>query len=294
MPTVVISFLVIYFLYVVGRVAIVPVFASFALAYLLNPIVQAGVKRGLSRTFSAIAAILLVSFAIGAFMTYVVPDLWAESTKAGQNIADKFTPENAARQREYLRRYSPALERVAGDKIEKFLSDPVTFYNDSMGTETTMDEEGKIVVKNGGSAIVETLVSSLDLLLVPFFVFYILVDFQRWRDSFESFNSASVSRSVQPSVRRIRAHSRILCARSASDRSNYGGLLRRRFLVSRRSGVGGHRAHRRSAQRRSVCRHDSRHFARRRIHSGGRRRSSGTLPPLWEFLLPCRRSKAII
>ena len=38
-PTVVISFLVIYFLYVVGRVAIVPVFASFALAYLLNPIV---------------------------------------------------------------------------------------------------------------------------------------------------------------------------------------------------------------------------------------------------------------
>ena len=118
-------------------------------------------------------------------MTYVLPDLWAESTKAGQNIADKFTPENAARQREYLRRYSPALERVAGDRIEKFLSDPVTFYNDSMGTETTMDEEGKIVVKNGGSAIVETLVSSLDLLLVPFFVFYILVDFQRWRDSFE-------------------------------------------------------------------------------------------------------------
>ena len=146
---------------------------------------QAGVKRGLSRTFSAIAAILMVSFAIGAFLTYVVPDLWAESTKAGQSIADKFTPENAARQREYLRRYSPALERVAGDRIEKFLSDPVTFYNDSMGTETTMDEEGKIVVKNGGSAIVETLVSSLDLLLVPFFVFYILVDFQRWRDSFE-------------------------------------------------------------------------------------------------------------
>ena len=30
------------------------------------------------------------------------------------------------------------------------------------------------------------LVSSLDLLLVPFFVFYILVDFGNWRDSSES------------------------------------------------------------------------------------------------------------
>ncbi|HEX9928501.1 MAG TPA: AI-2E family transporter, partial [Pyrinomonadaceae bacterium] len=37
----------------------------------------------------------------------------------------------------------------------------------------------------GGSVVLETIVSSLDLLLVPFFVFYILVDFPRWRDSLE-------------------------------------------------------------------------------------------------------------
>ena len=101
-PTVVISLLVLYFLYVVGSVAIVPVLASFALAYLLNPIVYQGEKRGLSRTWSAITAILLVSLVITAFMTYVVPDLWSESTKAGSRIAENFTPENAARQRFYL------------------------------------------------------------------------------------------------------------------------------------------------------------------------------------------------
>ncbi len=184
-PTVVVSVLTLYFLYVVGRVAIVPVLASFALAYLLNPLVQQGVRRGLSRTVSAVSAILLVSLAVAAFMTYVVPDLWAESTKAGQSIADKFTPENAARQRAWLKRYSPALERVAGDRIELFLSDPVKFYNESMGTETVVNEEGEITVKNGGSEMLGMFVSSLDLLLVPFFVFYILVDFGRWRDSFE-------------------------------------------------------------------------------------------------------------
>ncbi len=188
MPTVVVSILILYFLYVVGSVAIVPVLASFALAYLLNPIVYQAEKRGLSRTWSAVAAILLVTLMMTAFLAYVVPDLWAESTKAGSRIAENFTPENAIRQRAILKRYSPALERVAGDKIEKFLSDPVAFYNENMTTATTtVDENGTLTTSaaGGGSVILDTLVSSLDLLLVPFFIFYILIDFQKWRDSLE-------------------------------------------------------------------------------------------------------------
>jgi predicted PurR-regulated permease PerM len=189
-PTVVVSIFTLYFLYVVGSVAIVPVLASFALAYLLNPVVYQAEKRGLSRTMSAIVAILLVTLVIAAFMAYVVPDLWSETTKAGSKIAENFTPENAARQRMYLRRYSPPLEAVAGDKIEKFLSDPAAFYNENMATQATatVDEEGKITTTtNGsGSAVLSTLVSSLDLLLVPFFVFYILIDFQKWREALEA------------------------------------------------------------------------------------------------------------
>ncbi|MEP7038365.1 MAG: AI-2E family transporter, partial [Acidobacteriota bacterium] len=186
-PTIVVSTLILYFLYVVGSVAIVPILASFALAYLLNPIVYQAEKRGLSRTVSAIIAILLVTLVVTAFMAYVVPDLWAESAKAGANIAENFTPENAARQREFLRRYSPALEKVAGDKIEKFLSDPFTFYNENISTATTVDEKGNVKAGGGGgSAILAILSSSFDLLLVPFFVFYILIDFQKWRDSLES------------------------------------------------------------------------------------------------------------
>lgn len=186
-PAVIVSVFTLYFLYVVGSVAIVPVLASVALAYLLNPIVLQGEKRGLSRTVSAIAAILLVSLVIVAFMTYVVPDLWAESTKAGSAIAESFTPENAEQQRGFLRRYSPALDRVAGDKIQQFLGDPVAFYNENLTTPTTtIDESGTIKQTGGGNSVVWTTInSSLDLLLVPFFVFYILVDFRIWRDSLE-------------------------------------------------------------------------------------------------------------
>lgn len=186
-PTIVLSVLILYFLYVVGSVAIIPVLASFALAFLLNPIVQFAEKRGLSRTVSAIVAILLVVLVITAFMTYVIPDLWSETSKAGAKISENFTPENAARQREFLKRYSPALEKVAGDKIEKFLSEPIAFYNENVSTATTVDEQGNVkAAGGGGSIILEILSSGFDLFLVPFFVFYLLIDFQRWRESLES------------------------------------------------------------------------------------------------------------
>lgn len=187
-PTTVVSVLVLYFLYVVGSVAIVPVLASFAVAYLLNPIVYQAEIRGLSRTMASIVAILLVGLVISAFLAYVVPELWAESSKAGTKIAESFSPENAARQREMLRRYSPALERVAGERIEKFLSDPMTVISSSTSTKTTTTTPDGTEITTGAddeSTLLSTVASSLDLLLVPFFVFYILVDFQKWRDSLE-------------------------------------------------------------------------------------------------------------
>ncbi len=86
-----------------------------------------------------------------------------------------------------LRRYSPALEKMAGESIEKFLSEPFTFYSENVATSTTsVDAEGNVVATGGaGSMISSVLSSSLDLLLVPFFVFYILIDFGSWRVSLE-------------------------------------------------------------------------------------------------------------
>lgn len=184
-PTVVISILILYFLYVVGSVAIVPVLASFAVAYLLNPIVLQFEKRGISRPISSVVAILLVTLVVIAFLAYVLPDLWSESRKASEQIADSFTPENAARQREFLRRFSPALERVAGERIEKFLSDPVTVISNATTATTTVGDGTEVTTAGSTSLIISTISSSLELMLVPFFVFYILIDFQKWRGSLE-------------------------------------------------------------------------------------------------------------
>ncbi len=119
-PTLVISALVVYFLYIFGSVALVPVLASFALAYLLDPIVWQFEKRGLSRMWSSIISILLVTLLITAFIAYVIPDLWAESTRAGTKIAQNFTPENAAQQREVLRNIRPRSKKWRAIKSNNF------------------------------------------------------------------------------------------------------------------------------------------------------------------------------
>jgi len=173
-PSVVLTLIVLYFLYVVGSVALVPVLASFALAYLLNPVVSQGERLGLSRPIATAVALVLVTLAVIAFLAFVIPDLWEQSTNAFQRILRNFTPENAARQRETLRLYSPALDRMAGARIEQFLRNPAQ----AIGSPA-------LLAAGGLSGFLSTAVASLDLLIVPFFVFYILIDFATWRDSME-------------------------------------------------------------------------------------------------------------
>ncbi|HET9530769.1 MAG TPA: AI-2E family transporter, partial [Blastocatellia bacterium] len=160
-PAVILIVLLLDLIFVLGSVALIPVLASFALAYLLNPLVLVGEKRGLSRPVSALLAMFLVGASIAAFLTFVIPDLWSQTVTSTQKVLSNFTPQNAARQRSLLRRYSPALDRVAGNQLEQFLSNPA----ETLGASSTW-------LAGGLSGFLATAAASLDLLLVPFFVYY--------------------------------------------------------------------------------------------------------------------------
>ena len=174
-PAAVFIVLLLDLLYVVGRLALVPVLAAFALAYLLNPIVYHVEKRGLSRPIAALAALLIVTLVAVGLLLFIIPGLWEQSIAVGTNLMVYFTPQNAARQRAALRRYSPGLDRVAGDRIERFIRDP----SGVLGSPSTW-------FAGGLSDFFQTAAASVDLLLVPIFVYYILVDFSAWRDSLEN------------------------------------------------------------------------------------------------------------
>lgn len=173
-PAMVCAVVIIYLLYVIGSVAMIPLLASFALAYLLNPIVLALEKRGFSRAIAAILTLLGVTLVIAAFLTFVLPDLITRGADAGQKLTRYFTPENAARQRFYIRRYSPILDRFVGNRVEQVLRDPAA----AIGSPSTW-------FAGGLSGFLAGAVASLDLLLVPFFVFYLLLDFGKWREGCE-------------------------------------------------------------------------------------------------------------
>ncbi len=173
-PILIVTTLVLYLIYVLGSVALIPVMASFALAYLINPLVLQGEKFGLSRTLATALALLFVTGVIAAFLYFVIPELWEESAKAGQMILQHFTAENAARDRALLKRYAPFLDKMVGDKLEKLLRNPA----EMIGSPA-------ILAAGGLSGFLTTAANSLDLLLIPFFVFYILIDFSRWRTSLE-------------------------------------------------------------------------------------------------------------
>lgn len=73
-PTAIAVVLLLDLLYVVGQVAIVPVLASLALAYVLNPLVERVERHlGVSRALAAGLALILVGAGLVLFAFIVIP-----------------------------------------------------------------------------------------------------------------------------------------------------------------------------------------------------------------------------
>src|ERR687897_977542 len=64
------------------------------------------------------------------------------------------------------------LDRVIGWRVYSFIRSP-----------NRVMEESQSWLAGGATGFLATAAGALDLLLIPFFVYYILVDFQSWRKS---------------------------------------------------------------------------------------------------------------
>jgi predicted PurR-regulated permease PerM len=173
-PTALLVAVLTYLLYIIGRVAVVPVLASLALAYVLNPVVEVFERRGFSRIISASLALLLVTACVLLFIWFVIPDLWNHTAAAGDTVLKAFTEKNAEQVRAKIHEISPLADRIIGYRVYNFIRNPnsVIEISQSWAAGSLTD-------------FLTTAASLLDLLLIPFFVFYLLVDFRDWRDSSE-------------------------------------------------------------------------------------------------------------
>ena len=174
LPAFVLALAFLYVTYVVGQVAIVPLLASFGIAYILNPITESIEKRGFSRAIAAFLSLVIVAMLILGFAWFVIPDLWEQAVNASQIILNNLNEENARNIRAEIRKLSPFLDSVIGYRVYRFIRSP-----------NVLVQESNSWFAGHATDFLATAANALDLLLIPFFVFYILVDFSAWRISFD-------------------------------------------------------------------------------------------------------------
>ncbi|MEO6726027.1 MAG: AI-2E family transporter [Blastocatellia bacterium] len=166
-----IAFLV--FAVISGRIILVPILISVALAYLLAPVVGWFERRGWSRSSSAILAITAVSLMVVLVLIFVLPGLWKQLSQSyDQANALVNDPSRINALTAKVKEINPQLYDLLNVQVEKY---------------RTSIQPGKIFgwiggwLQTGLFKLVDLTASILDLLLIPFFIYYLLADYREMR-----------------------------------------------------------------------------------------------------------------
>jgi len=173
-PAVLLAIIFLLFVFISGQIILVPMLISVALAYLLAPIVIWFERRGWSRSSSAILAITTTLLVVILALIFVLPGLWNQLSQS-YNRASELLNDQARVEGLLLKvkEVNPQLYDLVKAQVEKYkgAADP-----------------GKIVawiagwLQRGLFKLVDLTASILDLLLIPFFIYYLLADYREMSD----------------------------------------------------------------------------------------------------------------
>ncbi len=175
--------------FISGRIILVPMLISLALAYLLAPVVTWFERRGWSRQSSVLLAVTSATLVIILILIFILPSFGTQLTKIYEQVSVLVTD------REHI---APLMEKVkqASPPVHDYLQSQIERYRKQA-------EEGRLLTLVGGwlqrglFRLVDLTASLLDLLLIPFFVFYLLADYGAMR--------AHVDRLIPPRYRPVTA-----------------------------------------------------------------------------------------
>jgi predicted PurR-regulated permease PerM len=175
--------------FISGRIILAPALISLALAYLLAPVVAWFERRGWSRQSSVLLAIASATVAFILILIFILPGFWTQLTK---------TYEQARALARNTSRVEPLLQKI------KQTSPPVYDYlQKQIESYKAQAEGGGMLTLIGGwlqrglFRLVDLTASLLDLLLIPFFVYYLLADYGAMR--------ARIDRLIPPRYRTVTA-----------------------------------------------------------------------------------------
>ncbi len=176
-PAVILILIFLLAVFISGRIILVPLLSSLALAYMLAPAVNWFERRGWSRPSSVFLTITATSLLLVLSLIFVVPGLWAQLTKSYRQAHSMISDDSRTSPLLHnIRQFSPQIHQIAESQVKRF-RDP--------------DELGRMVSLAGGwlqgglFRLVNLTTSILDLLLIPFFVYYLLADYRSMRKRFD-------------------------------------------------------------------------------------------------------------
>jgi predicted PurR-regulated permease PerM len=157
-----------------ARIILVPMLCSLALAYLLAPAVAWFEGRGWSRSSSVLLTISGATMALILVLIFILPGFWGQLVKtynqARERVEDKSSVERLLKR---VERISPPVYKYLQSKIEK--------PGESDLFERIFSMAGQWL-QRGLFSLVDVTASLLDLLLIPFFVYYLLADYRTMRE----------------------------------------------------------------------------------------------------------------
>jgi predicted PurR-regulated permease PerM len=178
-------FLIAFFISI--RIILVPLLCSLALAYLLAPAVNWFERRGWSRISSVLLGMTAATVILVLVLIFIVPGVWAQLMKTYEMAKEMIS--NTSRLEELLakiQRLSPQFYQFAQPKFDELMNsiepDRVLGFAFSW-------------LQSGLFSLVNLTTSLVDLMLIPFLVYYFLADYGAMR--------ARVERLIPPRYRVI-------------------------------------------------------------------------------------------
>jgi predicted PurR-regulated permease PerM len=157
-----------------ARIILVPMLSSMALAYLLAPVVAWLEKRGWSRPASALLTLSGAAMTLVLILIFILPGFWGQLKKSYDQARELVQDQSRVGPiKEKLRPLSPPVYDFLEPKFKKIggadLFDRI--FNSAAGW-----------LQTGLFRLVDVTASLLDLLLIPFFVYYLLADYAAMRE----------------------------------------------------------------------------------------------------------------
>lgn len=169
-PAALIGFLLLASIIVGSRAVLIPLLTSFTLVYILEPLVELLERRGWARTPAVLATLALATVVLTLALIFVIPAIWSQLVRSYEQLPNALEAGH--------RVIDPLIAKI------KTTSPPVYEALQSWLQKIRSPEQqaqiGATVGSwlQGGLLKLVTATSSLfDLLLIPFFVFYLLSDY---------------------------------------------------------------------------------------------------------------------